>query len=209
MPLLRRWRRALPLPDPAVAEAEVTALRPEPEPTEAEVLLADFDPAALNANGQAQPWSPQPRETAQEYAAFQAWLLADTKCPIHPLAQRRGWETRKVATKAMGADLELVAPAVLQKVSAQCVQLALQWGLNEMSKHLHASQSAEHPSATVKDTVAIVKDVAMLARLLHGLSTENVSVRDGSAEDFSLLTDEQLVQYMQLQALTKGSKNEV
>jgi hypothetical protein len=80
----------MPLPEPAVAEAEVTALRPEPEPTEAEVL---------NANGQAQPWSPQPGETAQEYAAFQAWLLADTKCPIHPLAQRRGWETRKVAPR--------------------------------------------------------------------------------------------------------------
>ena len=206
MPLLRRWRRSLPLPEPAVAEAEVTALRPEPEPTEAEVLLSAFDPLALNASGQAQPWSPQPGETAAEYAAFQAWLLADTCCPKHPLAQRRGWETRKVATRALGVDYALASPEVFQKISAQCVQLSLQWGFNELSKHLHASQSAAHPSATMKDTVAIVKDMATLARLLQGLSTDNVSVRDGTEADFSRLTDEQLVQYMKLEALAKGQQ---
>ena len=210
MKLLNRWRTR-GLPEPAVAEAEVTARRSDPEPTEAELVVAGlpeptpdaFDPMSLNAQGLAQPWCPQPNETAQEYAAFQAWLLADTVCPKFGPALRFAWEQRKVATRALGADVALASPEVLQKISAQCVQLALQWSFNELSKHLAASASAAHPGATVKETVGIVKDMATMARLLQGLSTENVSLRDGK-DDGEWMTDEQLVQYMQWREQAKG-----
>ena len=210
MKLLNRWRTR-GLPEPAVAEAEVTARRSDPKPTEAELVVAGlpeptpdaFDPMSLNAQGLAQPWCPQPNETAQEYAAFQAWLLADTVCPKFGPALRFAWEQRKVATRALGADVALASPEVLQKISAQCVQLALQWSFNELSKHLAASASAAHPGATVKETVGIVKDMATMARLLQGLSTENVSLRDGK-DDGEWMTDEQLVQYMQWREQAKG-----
>ena len=212
MKLLNRWRTR-GLPEPAVAEAEVTARRSEPEPTEAEQIVEAlpeatehvFDPLALNAQGLAQPWCPQPSETAQEYAAFQAWLLADTVCPKFGPAVRFAWEQRKVATRALGADVVLASPETFQRISAQCVQLALQWSFNELSKHLAASASAAHPGATMKETVGIVKDMATMARLLQGLSTENVSMR-GVLDDGEWLTDEQLVQYMQWREQAKGQE---
>jgi hypothetical protein len=211
MKLLNRWRTRA-LPEPAVAEAEVATRRSEPEPTEAELIRVElpeptpntFDPLALNAQGLAQPWCPQPNETAQEYAAFQAWLLADTVCPKFGPAVRFAWEQRKVATRALGADVVLASPEAFQRISAQCVQLALQWSFNELSKHLAASASAAHPGATMKETTSIVKDMATLARLLQGLSTENVSVRDGTEANYELLSDDELVQLMQLEAKAKG-----
>ena len=210
MKLLNRWRTR-GLPEPAVAEGEVAARRSEPTPTEAEQIVATlpaapeltFDPLALNAQGLAQPWCPQPNETAQEYAAFQAWLLADTVCPKFGPAVRFAWEQRKVATRALGADVVLASPEAFQRISAQCVQLALQWSFNELSKHLAASASAAHPGATMKETVGIVKDMATLARLLQGLSTENLSMRDGK-DNGEWMTDEQLVQYMQWREQAKG-----
>jgi hypothetical protein len=210
MKLLNRWRTRA-LPEPSVAEAEVLARRLQPEPTEAEQIVDTlpeqpepaFDPLALNVQGLAQPWCPQPNETAQEYAAFQAWLLADTVCPKFGPAVRFAWEQRKVATRALGADVVLASPEAFQRISAQCVQLALQWSFNELSKHLAASASVAHPGATMKETVGIVKDMATLARLLQGLSTENVSLRDGK-DDGEWMTDEQLVQYMQWREQVKG-----
>jgi hypothetical protein len=210
MRLLNRWRTR-GLPEPAVAEAEAAARRTQPEPTEAEQIVAalpeapsdTFDPLALNAQGLAQPWCPQPNETAQEYVAFQAWLLSDTVCPKFGPAVRFAWEQRKVATRALGADVVLASPEVLQKISTQCVQLGLQWCFSEISKHVAAGASAAHPGATMKEATAIFKDMATMARLLQGLSTENLSMRDGK-DDGEWMTDEQLVQYMQWREQAKG-----
>ena len=210
MKLLNRWRTR-GLPEPAVAEAEVTARRSDPEPTEAELVVAGlpeptpdaFDPMSLNAQGLAQPWCPQPNETAQEYVAFLSWTLGDTVCPKRGIASKFAWEQRKVAMRAMGADFALASPEVLQKISAQCVQLGLMWCFSEISKHVAAGASAAHPGATMKETAAIFKDLATMARLLQGLSTENVSMRDGK-DDGEWMTDEQLVQYMQWREQAKG-----
>ena len=207
----KKWSRKLHLPTPELAETEALAYvgrRPGDEPTEAEQVLAIVQPSAVHTDtGLARPWEPQPRETAAEYVAFQAWLLSDTACPSHPLARRMAWEQRMVAYKACGEALARSTPEVLAAMSSRCVHMALMWGMSEMAKHASAGATNPQPSSTMKEAMTVVKDAAMLARLLQGLSTANVSVRDGTETEFDLtrLTDDELAQMAVLEAKAKGN----
>jgi hypothetical protein len=194
---LPRKRRERHLPTPELAETEALArVRLEMKPTDAEQALAIVAPQTLNPDtGLARPWEPQPNETASEYVAFNAWLLTDSPTPNHPIARRRAWEQRRVAYEASGSALAQATPEVLAALSVRCVHLALVWGLAELSKHVANSAQTPQPGATMGDTVRIVKDAAMLARLLQGLSTENVSLH---TEDLSTFSESELLTYAAL-----------
>lgn len=206
--LPKKWRPR-PLPAPDLAESEALAhlgRRTDDPPTEAEQALALVVPKAVNPDtGLARPWEPQPNEGAAEYAAFSAYLLADTPTPNHPIARRFAWEPRKVAFKACGAEASLASPAVLAELSGRCVQLALLGCFSELSKHLLAMQSNPQPSLSFAEATRVAKDAAMLARLLGGQSTANVSIKGGLeiAPDYSKLTEEQFTQLLALESLAK------
>jgi hypothetical protein len=201
VPKLPGKRRERHLPTPELAETEALAhVRLEMQPTEAEQALAIVAPQIVNPDtGLARPWEPQPNETAQEYVAFNAWLLTDSPAPNHPLARRRAWEQRRVAYEASGSALAQASPEALASLSVRCIHLAMVWGLAELSKHVANSAQTPQPGATMGDTVRIVKDAAMLARLLHGLSTANVSLHSEETFDLSRLSDDDLATFVALE----------
>ena len=176
-----------PLPTPEMAEAEANAhLDHGPSLSEAEQALALVAPSRVHpVTGLTRPWEPAPNETAAEYVAFQSWLLTSTATPKHALATRMKWEQRRIAYEASGHYLTLNSPEALQDLSLRCVQLALMWGLSELSKHVANAASTPQPAASTAEAMRVVKDAALLSRLLTGLSTENVSIR-GTVDAYNL-----------------------
>jgi len=203
----RRWSRKLVLPTPELAESEANAFLgrgQNPEPTEAEQALAIVAPQTVHpVTGLARPWEPQPNETAAEYVAFQFYLLGDAPTPNHPLARRMAWEQRKVAHKACGEDL---MPVDFQVLTERCLNLAFLWCFTELSKHVSGAVTNPQPGASVNETLRAYKDLALLARLLRGQSTENVAVKVGAdvALDYSRLSDEEFALAVQLENKAKG-----
>lgn len=189
-----------PLPFPVSLEtepafAEVTARMACPErpaaPTEAETALEVVAPGSTTDKGYAQPWAPQPGETAQEYEAFRLWLDSGLDRPNVSVAKRWAWRERKVAYDLAFGAVSLGGPEVARDKFARLVHSGLDLLAHELAKLLAQTAGNAHPSMTPKEVVSGAKTLLLMHRLLYGESTANVSVKVGEADPFDNMTDEE------------------
>lgn len=144
-------------------------------------------------------WGPQEGESAAEYAAFVLWRASETATPRHKLAKSQFWADRKQAwLEACGGVLAMSQEA-RDKTTLDALHVAKTLAQADLSKHLAAALQNSYPSTSAKDAVRILKDATILERLVGGLSTENVDVRD-----YAKLSDKDLAMLLELDEKAKG-----